>query len=114
MSDEKSTLEALIKDDPTSFTYEGDVTEGFEVVDRQEGDARRWSQWVRIFIKAPSGKFYEWGYDQGLTEYQENEYEDNRVREVIPKDKTVVVRTWIKVPTEEVSKPPAPTEPVTW
>lgn len=97
MSTEQKQIEQFIADDPYTFMWEGDNHEGFEVVAREEGDDRRWSKMVYIVIKAPSGKYFRWNYDQGLTEYQPNDYESGTVEEVERVEKTVIVLEWKKV-----------------
>lgn len=90
-------LKAALEEDYYDLSGEGDKIdfdggEGeFETVSVEEGDARRWAQWIAIVTKTPSGKFYSWGYDRGLTEMQDNEDFDGELTEVFQNIRTVVV-----------------------
>lgn len=73
----------------------GDSLEGFETVEVVEGDDRRWSRYMSVITRGPSGQHYRWGYDHGLTEVQEDCRYDDRVEAVQAIETTVVVRSWI-------------------
>ena len=105
MATEQETLKDLLfKADPDKPYYsrygwqdmrgEGDEIDGFTVVETIEGDDRRWARFIEVIVEAPSGKFYKFGYDHGLTEMQEDEAYDETVVEVEKKENTVVVVTW--------------------
>lgn len=59
-------------------------------------EKRRWSRLATTYCEF-HGKFYACKWDQGLTEMQEDEWYGDQPYEVIPKEKTVVIRTWEKV-----------------
>lgn len=72
--------------------------DGIEVVEKEEGENRRWSRTNRIVI-SKDGKFYAFHWEEGLTEYQEtdmigdaNTVVDDHIElvEVKPVEKTVV------------------------
>lgn len=68
----------------------------FNEVERIEGENRRWSRWVDVVIEV-KGRYFMTGYDEGLTEYQDNEYYESYVKEVTPVERTVVVKDWVEV-----------------
>lgn len=55
----------------------------------EEQDSRRWSRWVYIVINIQN-RYFEFGFDEGLTEQQEDNFSDTSVTEVFPKERTVV------------------------
>lgn len=80
-----------LADDEWKFLiYEG------EEIDRVEDENRRWSRWVEVIIKW-NGKFYSIGYDEGLTEHQEDGYYDSGIIEVKPVKKMVEITEWQRV-----------------
>jgi hypothetical protein len=86
--------------------YVCDSFETGEVAEIIQGKDRRWTRRNTIIIKI-DGKHYKLYYEQGLTECQENEYEDQEADEVTPIDKevTTIVRTWKTV--EDSKESPA-------
>lgn len=77
-----------LADDEWKFLiYEG------EEIDRVENDSRRWYKWVEVIVRW-KGKYYSLGYDEGLTECQEDEYYDSGIIEVKPVKKMVEVTEW--------------------
>lgn len=60
------------------------------------GEKRRWSRSAITYCEF-RGKFYVCEWDQGLTECQEDEWYGDQPYEVIPGEKTVVIRTWERV-----------------
>lgn len=62
----------------------------FPEVNRTIGENRRWSRWITI-VKEIDGRFFEVGYDQGLTESQPNSYSEQPVE--VFKTETVVTKT---------------------
>ena len=58
------------------FYSEGDECEEggftFKLVSREEGENRRWSRWVYRVSASSSGKYWQTGRDEGLTENQDN------------------------------------------
>lgn len=65
-------------------------------VDRDYGENGRWTRGVTSVIEL-CGRYFEVYWEEGLTEYQENEYYDQPV-EVEKKeyDKTIHVVEWVK------------------
>lgn len=63
--------------------------------EREEHENRRWSRWVDVVVKLED-RYFMVGYDEGLTEMQENEYDDTSIVEVMPVEKTIVVIDWVK------------------
>lgn len=51
----------------------------FVVADRIEGDSGRWTQVISVVILSPSAHLYRFEYEEGLTEYQEDDYDGNLV-----------------------------------
>lgn len=66
-------------------------------VDREEGDNRRWSRTITSIVKL-CDKYFSIDWEQGLTEYQENEYY-NQPYEVVKHtyEKTITVTEWVAV-----------------
>lgn len=65
-----------------------------QFVDIIEGDENRWYRWIEKIIRIEN-RFFSIGYCQrGLTEYQENIYDDADIVEVVPKEKTITVIDW--------------------
>lgn len=62
---------------------------------RLEGENRRWSRWVDVIIKLKD-RYFKVGYDEGLTEYQDNEYYTDIV-EVKPVEKMVMITEWEEI-----------------
>ena len=79
-----------------NMAWQGDVDQidgidgEFKVVDRTEGDHGRWTQVISVVIQTPSGRLYRYEYEEGLTEYQEDDYDGNLV-EVLPHVQTITV-----------------------
>lgn len=97
---EKEQLIELLKEDWGALTY-GEV-DGFHFVDLIEGEDRRWSRTVEVITETPSGEFYRWEYEHGLTEYQEDigpcEYGDPVLTRVLRREttETITVVDWVK------------------
>lgn len=66
-------------------------------IDREDGDNRRWSRTVTSILSM-CGRYFALEWEEGLTEYQENEYY-NQPYEVMKKtyQKTITVTEWIEV-----------------
>lgn len=85
MVTEIEELRVLLEDDP--YYEKGRPLDGegrWFVVDHVDTNARR--RWYVLqlgyFRNEKSGKIYEFPWDQGLTESQENEYYFDKIREV--------------------------------
>lgn len=103
---ELDTLKALLASQDTSatgrysheayrtLTAVGDERDGFATVDREEHESRRWSRAVTLITQGPSGAYYRWGYDEGLTEMQDDERYSDDVVEVTRHEELVPVVNW--------------------
>ncbi len=78
-----------------AMVYEDDFDS--EVIETIEGEDRRWSRTNITIIKHIKGKFYELYWEHGLTENQENEFEDQDAPEVKQVEKTTIVKSWVRV-----------------
>ena len=58
-----------------------------------EDDPSRWYKWVEVIVRWKD-KYYSIGYDEGLTECQEDEYYNSGIVEVKPVKKMVEVTEW--------------------
>ena len=86
-----------------SLNSEGDEKEGFETVCVDNQESRRWSRAVVVTTKSRSGRLFQWYYDQGLTENQEDEFGSKQeIAEVKEFEEIVVVKKY-KTITEEDS-----------
>lgn len=65
-------------------------------VDQKIIDSSRWSMSMESIVKI-DGKYYRVHWEQGATEYQENEYYEQEADEVERKTKMVEVTDWYKV-----------------
>ena len=63
-------------------------------VEEEEDEARRWYSRVEVIFKVNNERFFRVWYDRGLTECQDNEYEEQIAVEVEPKTRTVVETYW--------------------
>lgn len=70
-------------------------------VDRKTEDMRRWTQWVNVICQL-GDKYYIFGYDEGLTEMQEDIFDDStNPIEVEPYEEVIVIKNWRPVIKEE-------------
>ena len=69
------------------LVWDGEIT---------EGEARRWSS-TNTSVVTIDDKQYELYYEHGLTEMQENEYEEQEAPEVKKVKETVVIEKWVNV-----------------
>jgi hypothetical protein len=76
-----------------TFFHEGD--DDFEIIDEESNGSGRWSEYMTTYLKGPSGQHYAIDWNSGLTEYQENSYDDPRVRKVKPVTKQVTITEWV-------------------
>lgn len=68
------TFKEILEEDSYALSEEGYECEGYTVLKVIEGEDRRWSRYVNVYVQFPDGRIFKWFYDQGLTEYQENDY----------------------------------------
>ncbi len=66
------------------------------VVEEIDGEDRRWSR-TNITIVEHKDKFYSLYWEHGLTENQDNEFEDQDAPEVKQVEKTTIVKSWVNV-----------------
>lgn len=59
-----------------------------------EGEARRWCSETEIIFKVNGERYFRVWYDKGLTENQEDEFEEQVAVEVEPKTRTIVETYW--------------------
>lgn len=62
-----------------ALTYPGDSVKAkdggmYTVLNREEVGSKRWSNVIQVVVEFPDGRLFAWSYDEGATEYQENEY----------------------------------------
>lgn len=70
--------------------------EDFRTIEESYGYKHRWSIDVKLIVQQVStGKFYEFKFNEGLTESQEDEFYDNELIEV--EEVEVTVKQWMKV-----------------
>lgn len=67
--------------------------EMFPVEDFIRGEDRRWSVWVNKIFKI-NNRYFQTGFDMGLTEMQENEYWDTDIEEVAKKEIIITKTVW--------------------
>ncbi|APQ42170.1 hypothetical protein SEA_ESTES_65 [Mycobacterium phage Estes] len=92
-------LEADEADDVYCLRRESDIeVGGFKHADYEVGENRRWARGDTIIVQhTASGRYFAFDFDEGLTEYQEDEVYADSVREVKRVVKTVEIVTWPKV-----------------
>lgn len=62
-------------------------------VDLEEGENRRWSR-TNVSVIEINGRYFSLEWEEGLTEYQENEYPEQTAVEVEKVEKQIVVTSW--------------------
>lgn len=64
--------------------------EDYKIITEIEGEARRWSQTNEVIVQnVNTNKMYSVQYEQGLTEMQDNYYEEQEASEVEPVTETI-------------------------
>lgn len=94
---EVENLKGLLEEDAVSWSYRCSDESGWKTIDRIELDSGRWTKHVQVITQGPSGKLYRWDYEEGLTEYQDDLYEDFSIEEVVPVEKIVKIIEYVKV-----------------
>ena len=101
MSETIALLRAILEEDSSALVRRGDEADGFLVVDVVEGEDGRWSRLDGIVVcHTPTGEFYSFDYEVGLTELQDcNPFEDYgiSIRQVVKETKTVTMTFWTAV-----------------
>jgi hypothetical protein len=95
---EYDALEEILKEDFYCLTAIGDTADGFETVAREEGEDRRWNRLVTLTTKTPLGLFYQWQYDEALTEYQDTAPPEGISRQVEPFEEVIVKTSYKEIP----------------
>lgn len=89
----------MLEDDPFWIENFSDIVDGdwFLQADRIRQEDRRWYAWVDVILRVKD-RYFRIGYDMGLTECQENDYEDKSIVEVYPVKRqiTTTVTDWIE------------------
>ena len=62
----------------------------YQIVDEIQHGHGRWTAYMESIIEI-DGKFYSLGWQRGLTEYQESEFDAQRAEEVIKTEKIITV-----------------------
>jgi len=64
-------------------------------INRIPQELRRWTRWINSICEAKD-RYFVVGWDQGLTEHQENIYSDSYITEVTPIETTkrIIVTQW--------------------
>ena len=99
---DKYEEELLKKIDSKERLTKSEIKEVLEYeVESEYGDNRRWSRSVTT-ISQIGDRYFSTNWDEGLTEYQENEYYEQPV-EVQKKtyEKTITVTEWVPVEESE-------------
>lgn len=65
-------------------------------IERIDLDEHRWVKEVEVIVKIGK-RYFSASYNQGLTEYQENDYSCGEITEVVPKMRIVEVIDWIPI-----------------
>ena len=89
---ELDQLNEVLEDHWLELSY--GTREGFQHVEEIEGENRRWTRTNQVIVQGPSGKYYSYLYEEGLTEMQENYFYGDSAVEVEPVEKTVTVKEW--------------------
>lgn len=75
--------------------------EAWECIDETEGPRRRWSSRCCFYIRnVASGRIYEYPWERGHTESQENEYYLDEIREVTRTEEQVTVTKVTYIPVQ--------------
>ena len=95
---DKYEEELLKKIDSGEKLKKNDIREVLEYeVESEYGDNRRWSRSVTT-ISQIGDRYFSTNWDEGLTEYQENEYYEQPVEvEKNTYEKTITVTEWVPV-----------------
>lgn len=65
-------------------------------IERIDVCEHRWVKEVEVIVKIGK-RYFSASYNQGLTEYQENDYSCGEITEVVPKMRIVEVIDWIPI-----------------
>jgi hypothetical protein len=96
MTDGLEELKKALADQDEYHPYiyhEGD--DEFEYVNEYSNGSGRWFEYMTTILRDPNGQYYAIDWNQGLTEYQENEYEDPRPRKVKRIEKKVTISEYV-------------------
>lgn len=62
-------------------------------VDDEDGEDHRWFKFRYLVINL-FDKYFSFYFQQGLTEHQENQYEEQKLTEVSRKEKQITISVW--------------------
>ncbi|PBC38563.1 hypothetical protein CJ179_38885 [Rhodococcus sp. ACS1] len=96
LTQEQQELYDILQEDYKELCREDYDWDGFETIDRHEGDTLRWEQVITLITRGPSGQLYRWTYHEGLTERQEDAYYDDIPVPVKPVEKVVTITEYVK------------------
>ena len=92
---EQERLGELLEEDWMCLNGRGDVCCDFRTVDVESGGRGRWSEYMTAVTRSErTGEHFMWDYSEGLTEYQDSDY-DGSLRPVRPVTKMVEVTEWV-------------------
>lgn len=77
------------------IVYERVCPEGFEWVDKYSSNYDRRGSRIEFVVLKKDDKFYELWWEKGLTESQENYFEDQELQEVVKKE--ITTYEWVGV-----------------
>ena len=92
---EAEALKQIIEDDSYALISVDDKVEGFTTADVVSHGSGRWNEYIEVITAGPSGKFYSWSYEKGLTESQEDSFDFVEVTEVLRTEVQTVVVKWV-------------------
>ena len=80
--------------DKKENNFSGDHFDGIVCVETYEGENRRWSR-TNINIFEADGRYFQIEWEEGLTEYQENEAYRQIAKECEKVEKTIVTVSYV-------------------
>lgn len=80
----------LTSDEIKSLVFEDYGEQSIEYVEEIRGKDRRWTRTNQVILKI-NDRYFRIKYEQGLTEYQENEYYSQIAEEVKRVEKTITI-----------------------
>ena len=92
---EAEKLAQTIEDDYYALVHIQGHADGFTTVDVLSHGSGRWNEHMQIITQGPSGKFYSWTYESGLTEMQDDNFDYLDITEVLRTEVPTVVVQWV-------------------
>lgn len=94
-------LKEILAEDFYALTDEGTEIESqqskgsFKTVQSNSKGSGRWNEIFEVVTELPDGRFFQWRWEQGLTEYQDDlgpgEYGEVELTEVFHSQRTIIV-----------------------